>query len=155
MTGFRPVKKPIHHEEAEQVAVVNYCAVRNIPIFAVPNGGHRNALEAKNLKRSGVKAGVPDLVIPLPNKTHHGLFIEMKFGKNKATGKQSLWQRNLRALGYRSEVCNGFAAAVSVIEEYIADADDAYRSLVWREEETDEYFGALVKRAERRGGDEI
>lgn len=141
--------KPVHHEEREQVAVVNYCAVRNIPVFAVPNGGHRNALEAKNLKRSGVKAGVPDLVIPLPNAEYHGLFIEMKFGKNKSTTKQTIWQRNLATLGYRAAVCNGFAAAVSVIEEYIASASPEYRRLSWQEEVTDDYFNALLKKAEK------
>lgn len=124
---------PHHFEDNEQVAVVTYCAWNNIPIFAVPNGGHRNAIEAAHLKRSGVKAGVPDLVIPLPNAEHHGLFVEMKYGKNKQTEKQKIWQRNLTALGYKAVVCYGYDAAVAVIEEYIKTTPTEYKRLAWTE----------------------
>ena len=47
-------------------------------IFHIPNGGSRNTLEAANLKRQGVKAGVPDLCLPVARQNYHGLYIEMK-----------------------------------------------------------------------------
>jgi hypothetical protein len=45
-------------------------------LFAVPNGGSRHKLEAINLKRSGVLAGVSDLILA----THKGqtVYIEVK-----------------------------------------------------------------------------
>ena len=46
-------------------------------LYHVPNGGSRNTLEAANLKRQGVKAGVPDLCLPVARQGHHGLYIEM------------------------------------------------------------------------------
>ena len=35
-------------------------------LYHVPNGGSRNKAEASKLKRMGVRAGVPDLVLPVP-----------------------------------------------------------------------------------------
>ena len=34
-------------------------------LFHVPNGGSRNKAEAANLKRQGVRPGVPDLCFPV------------------------------------------------------------------------------------------
>lgn len=31
----------------------------------IPNGGSRNSAEAANLKRQGVKAGMPDIFLPV------------------------------------------------------------------------------------------
>jgi hypothetical protein len=33
-------------------------------MFHIPNGGSRNKLEAANLKKQGVRAGVPDICLP-------------------------------------------------------------------------------------------
>ena len=62
-------------EEVEQIALVNWLKLSNYMFFAVPNGGTRNSKEAVNLKRSGVVAGVSDLVIFLKNNI---LFLELK-----------------------------------------------------------------------------
>ena len=42
-------------------------------LFAVPNGGRRNKIEAANLKRQGVRAGVADLIL-LFQKGGHGIY---------------------------------------------------------------------------------
>jgi hypothetical protein len=70
--------KKIEHNE--QIKVVNYLEIlrkqkKIITYFAIPNGGSRNKLEAINMKREGIKAGVSDLCIILDKKV---LFIEMK-----------------------------------------------------------------------------
>ena len=70
--------KKIEHQE--QIKLVNYLSIlerqgKIITFFAIPNGGSRNAIEAKNLKREGIRAGVSDIQIILKNKV---LFIEMK-----------------------------------------------------------------------------
>lgn len=79
----------IQHEANEQEALFRWAAfVRGrFPeidlLYHIPNGGSRNRLEAANLKRQGVKAGVPDLCLPVASGKYHGLYIELKYGKNK------------------------------------------------------------------------
>lgn len=110
-------------ESDEQITVIEYCDVRGIPVFHIPNGGSRNAREAANLKRQGVRKGVPDLFIPVPSGGYHGLFIEMKRadGKGRVSKEQAEWIRLLQAQGYRAHACNGAANAIALIRQHLGD----------------------------------
>lgn len=88
-------------------------------LYHCPNGGTRNKLEAANLKRQGVKAGVPDLFLPVPRSQKYGLFIEMKVGRNKCTDNQKKWIRNLLEQGYEVKVCYSCEEAIQVIKKYL------------------------------------
>jgi len=66
-------------------------------IFAVPNGGSRNILEAKNLKLTGQMAGVSDLIVLLNNKC---IFIEVKVEKGIQSEVQIKFQNNVQLLGF-------------------------------------------------------
>lgn len=88
-------------------------------LFHIPNGGSRNKIEAANLKRQGVKAGVPDLCLPVARGKYHGLYIELKVKGNKPTELQKEWNQKLRDQGYRAEICYEFEGAQSVILEYL------------------------------------
>lgn len=88
-------------------------------MFAIPNGGYRYAATAAKLKAEGVKAGVPDICLPVPRGEHHGLFIEMKAGRNKPTPPQVAWHMHLSQQGYKVAVCYSWEAARDVIEEYL------------------------------------
>lgn len=88
-------------------------------MFHIPNGGSRNKLEAVNLKRQGVKAGVPDLFLPVARGGYHGLFIELKYGKNKTTTKQDEWLEKLNKQGYAVAVCYGCKEAQEKILKYL------------------------------------
>lgn len=114
-------------EASEQIAVVEYCAYRRIPIFAIPNGGTRNRIEAANLKRQGVKAGVPDLCVPVARNGYHGLYIEMKYGRNKTTPDQDKWLVYLNRAGYLAAVCYGYEEAVKTLNDYLREGDNAKR----------------------------
>jgi len=109
-------------EAIEQVKVIRYCVIRGLPVYHIPNGGSRNKIEAANLKRQGVKAGVPDLCFPVALRGYHGLYIEMKAGKNKTTDNQDEWIALLRGNGYCVHVCYGFDEARSVIDWYFEEA---------------------------------
>ena len=98
---------------------MDYCDFKHIPIFHIPNGGSRNKREAKNLKRQGVKAGVPDLCIPVAKGGFHGLYIEMKAEGGKPTEKQLEWIELLNANGYRAVICFGFDEAKETIDRYM------------------------------------
>ena len=39
-------------------------------MYAIPNGGHRDVRVAARLKAEGVKAGVPDICLPIPRDGH-------------------------------------------------------------------------------------
>lgn len=108
-------------EATEQEAVVSWCFYNQISIFAIPNGGSRNKLEAANLKRQGVKAGVPDLFVPVARRGFHGLFIEMKYGRNKTTPEQDEWLEKLNREGYLAKVCYGYAEAVELLKYYFSE----------------------------------
>lgn len=73
-------------------------------LFAIPNGGERNAIVAAKMKAEGVRRGVPDLFLPVPRGLWHGLFIELKAGRNTASPEQKEWIARLSAQGYRVEV---------------------------------------------------
>lgn len=87
--------------------------------FAIANGGSRHFLEAINLKRQGVKKGISDMFLPLPKGKYHGLFIELKVGKNKPTPEQKEFILYANANGYCSAVCYGSEEAIKLIESYL------------------------------------
>lgn len=117
-------KKSIRQLEARlQTQCVNWFELqygRHFRIFAVPNGGARNPKEAKNLKSSGVRAGVPDLMIPVLRKGYGGLFIEMKSEKNRATTIQTSWHDYLEGQGYKViRECRSYDEFVRHVTEYL------------------------------------
>lgn len=89
--------------------------------FAIPNGGTRHILEAMNLKKQGVTAGVPDVFCALSKKGFHGLFIEFKCGKNKLTPLQQEMINRLASAGYRCVVCYNVDSAIESFNEYIQE----------------------------------
>ena len=88
-------------------------------MFHVPNGGSRNKAEAAHLKAQGVKAGVPDICLPVPRAGKHGLWIELKAGKNKTTERQDAYLEFLKEQHYHVAVCYGWEEAREVILEYL------------------------------------
>lgn len=121
--------KHIQHEANEQEALFDWAAFMSgrYPelelLYHIPNGGSRNTIEAANLKRQGVKAGVPDLCLPVARGHFHGLYIELKHGSNKPSENQTRWIAALRIQGYVAEVCYGWQQAVEVITEYLNSED--------------------------------
>jgi len=112
-------------EHSDQVALFakakweerNHPELKNM--FAIPNGGARHKAVASKLKREGVKAGVPDIFLAHPKGSYAGLWIEMKYGKNKTIPKQREWLRALSDSGYQTEVCYGVDEAWQVILDYL------------------------------------
>lgn len=112
-------------EDTEQMGVIEWANwnTGRFPelqlLFHVPNGGKRNAAEAVRFKAMGVKAGVPDLCLPVPRNGFAGLYIEMKYGKNRTTKEQEKWITALRQQGYKVAVCYGGIAATKELESYL------------------------------------
>lgn len=85
----------------------------------IPNGGRRDAIEARHLKQQGVKAGVPDLFLPVARGGYHGLFIEMKTESGRTSLSQEWWIEQLSKQGYLCIVCQGWKPAVEALEGYM------------------------------------
>lgn len=121
---------PPASESEEQITLFNWAnlAMGNMPelglLYHIPNGGKRDYNTARQLKREGVKAGVPDLCLPVPSGRYHGLYIELKAGRNKPTENQSRWLAALTERGYYTAVCYGWEAASRVITSYIKQPEN-------------------------------
>ena len=117
--------KPYVHENVEQTCLFRWAAYEqgkypelNL-LYHIPNGGSRNKYEAANLKRQGVKAGVPDLCLPVARGKYHGLYIEMKAGKNTPSDLQKDWLKALNEQGSLAVVCYGWEKASEVLIQYL------------------------------------
>lgn len=95
------------NESQLQIECVNWFRLNypNKIIYAIPNGGSRNKIEAVKMKREGILSGVPDLCTPEPSNGFNSLYIEMKFGKNKPSKNQLEVIENLRLNGNFVQVC--------------------------------------------------
>ena len=82
-------------------------------IFAVPNGGSRNAIEGANLKRSGVLAGVSDLIVIHNRKCY---FIEVKQSKGKQTDYQKEFEEKVKAQGFEYHVVFSASEFLKIIK---------------------------------------
>lgn len=112
-------------EDLEQEALFAWADIMSAQIpelkymYHVPNGGQRDIRTAVALKRRGVKAGVPDIVLPAARGGYHGLYIELKVGKNKLSEKQWNYLQYLNNHGYKAIVCYGWREAMDKICEYL------------------------------------
>jgi len=86
----------------------------NAFVFAVPNGGSRNVVEAVNLKRQGVVAGVPDLIVVYAGRCFG---LELKTAMGKLSDNQRITFHKLTAAGMRVEVVRSREAAISMLRE--------------------------------------
>lgn len=114
-----------HLEDNEQIILFQWAAAQSgrYPelelLFHIPNGGKRDAREAARFKRMGVKAGVPDLFLPVPRNIYHGLWVEMKAPQGKLTPNQKRMLEQLASQGYKAAVCYGWEEATQVIKSYL------------------------------------
>ncbi|UUE55883.1 VRR-NUC domain-containing protein [Pectobacterium aroidearum] len=88
-------------------------------LLHIPNEGKRGPKAARDAKRLGVRAGVPDLFLALPRGGHAGLWIEMKSKGGKLSVQQEVWLKRLEDTGYRTVCCFGFEQAVSEISKFV------------------------------------
>lgn len=108
------------YEDSMQIDYFNW-AITTYPqlkgfLFAVPNGGKRNAREAKKLKDMGATAGIPDIISVYGNRI---VGIELKLPKKKLSDSQepihALWmEQNIEIYTVRT-----FALWKQIIENIV------------------------------------
>jgi hypothetical protein len=119
-------KKPVDREGQEQAALMKELQIRYPQayklIYHVPNGGHRVKAVAAKLKGQGVKAGVPDLVLPMARGGYFGLYIEFKAKPPfdaPVSPSQDAFLQLLTNENYLAIVCRGNIDAVEAIRAYL------------------------------------
>lgn len=122
---------PVPTEAQEQMTLFSWAQLQSgkYPelnlLFHVPNGGSRNKAEAGRLRAEGVKAGVPDLCLPVPRGKCHGLFIELKRQRGgRIAPEQTSWLEELMKQGYSVAICKGWKSAADVILNYLEGNED-------------------------------
>ncbi len=125
-SGDFKARLPVPTEGEEQALLFSWAAMslRKYPelglLFHIPNGGKRGKAEAARFKAEGVKAGVPDLFLPVARGKYHGLFIELKRYKGgRVSDWQKHWLMELGWQGYRAEVARGWKEAAEIIKNYL------------------------------------
>lgn len=113
-------------EDEEQATVMEWAMLmRNQRpeldlLFHIPNGAERHPAVAAKLKKTGVKAGVPDLFLPVARGGAHGLWVEMKRRKGgKVSQEQRGWIEALQLQGYVCVVAHGSDEACDAIWSYL------------------------------------
>ena len=114
-----------HNESNIQIACVRWFRMQHPKLarllFAVPNGGARNAVTGAILKAEGVVPGVADLLLLVPRNGYHGLAIEMKTRTGRQSDSQREWQQEVEAQGYCYVVCHSFDDFRNEVDAYIVD----------------------------------
>lgn len=110
-----------HDEDDLQAAIVRFFAYQYPEfaglLFAVPNGGQRNAREGARLKQGGVVAGVADLILLAPGQ--HVLLLEVKVKGGKVSDAQKSWLAKAAGQGHTVAVAYDFNAARAAIANHI------------------------------------
>lgn len=117
-----PPKRRAPLEVSEQIAIahdLDGARVDGKPVdwCHVPNEGSKSQTTAAILQKSGVKSGIPDVLIFTPPPAfpdHHGAAIEIKRADGKdsdVSTDQSRWLSRLSAHGWLTGVAFGAAQA--------------------------------------------
>lgn len=124
---YRSMVEPTrHHGEGEhelQCECVRIFRLKHSKLasllFAIPNGGQRHQVVAAKMKREGVLSGVPDLLLARPCGKYHGLWVEMKYGKNTLTENQRKMFALLTEQGYKCVEVRSVEEFIEVTEDYL------------------------------------
>lgn len=95
-------------------------------IYHPANGGHRHIATAERLKREGVRAGVPDVIVPRPIMSEDdtikyvGMALELKVGSNKLSKAQAAFLYQLVNQKWLVMVVRDFSevAAYHICKQY-------------------------------------
>ncbi len=118
-------KKYRNDEHKLQVSMVNwfrlqYPSMRH-NLFAVPNGGRRDAATGRILKDEGVLAGVSDLILLKSNQHYGALLIETKTKKGTQRESQKEWESKITADGYKYVVVRSLDDFIKEVNDYLKD----------------------------------
>ena len=116
-------RKDLEHQL--QVACVKwfsaqYPHLRNA-LFAVPNGGRRDAATGRKLKDEGVLPGVADLLLAISRGPYNMLCVEMKTTTGRQSESQKQWQQFIQQYGpAKYIICRTIDDFINEIKSYLS-----------------------------------
>jgi hypothetical protein len=121
------VKKRFKHgpEELQMMAFFDYCKVMENRhkawklAYHIPNERKASIQRRITMARCGVKKGMPDICIPVPNDKYASLYIEMKVKPNKPSKEQLELLKELYSAGSYSCIAWSAEEAISVVNKYL------------------------------------
>ncbi|WP_311560856.1 VRR-NUC domain-containing protein [Prevotella bivia] len=121
-------KRPSDEEHRIQCSCVRWFNLKHRKLkgrlFAVPNGGKRDALTGAKLKAEGVVAGVADLILLVPNRFYGALLVEMKTLTGRQSKSQKDWEQIITSEGdYKYVVCHSLDDFIREVDDYIKYCD--------------------------------
>jgi hypothetical protein len=87
-------------------------------VFHIPNEGKRSLSYGKKLKDLGLRQGVSDLFIAMPNHTFCGAWIEVKTKKGKLSFYQEKFLIDMKSQNYFTSVCRSIEEGIQTIKWY-------------------------------------
>ena len=118
-------------EEDEQATLVDWVELRGWKFTAIPNSNYTTSIKQKTKNyRQGLRGGLPDLLIILPEKK--GLvFLEMKRRKTgKISPKQKEWIDALNEVdGVCATVCRGAEEGIEFLENLIQNHEQTKKNV--------------------------
>lgn len=123
--GPKPRKRPSQQEYEEQkklFIMAGQAAVKHPELRLLNgslNGVRLNIGQAMKAKKAGMKAGYPDVFLPVSRQGHAGLYIEMKIKGNSPSVEQKWWLRRLKEEGYCCCICYSASEAWDAIKTYL------------------------------------
>ena len=111
-----PSERALQHQMFEECDRRALNDARYACIFAIPNGQYRQG----QAPEPGMKSGVPDVLLSVPSRGYHGLYLELKVGRNRTSPDQRAWARRLRDHGYYVAVVRDSLRAIfDVLDWYL------------------------------------
>lgn len=92
-------------------------------LIHIPNGGFRTKTERWVMSATGVRKGVPDLLLPVARKGFHSLWIEFKASAPHSapvTKDQQEWLDFLNKEGHSAHLAEGWPEAMTIIDQYLS-----------------------------------
>lgn len=141
MAKLKPSQIASTSEQSQQIAFFCWAAYPQVReafpelewMHAIPNGAARGdvvvtrVIRGASLKAEGVKAGVLDTFLPVPNGKFYGLYIEFKKpGKDERamTADQQRFAEFVRQQGYQWFCVNNWRHAAESVAHYLGVYDD-------------------------------
>lgn len=89
-------------------------------LFAVPNGGRRDAVTGARLKAEGALPGVSDLIFLKRSARYGALLVEMKTPEGKQSEAQKRWAAAVTGGGeYKYAVCRSLQDFMGAVTDYL------------------------------------
>tara|TARA_Y100000004_G_C8925506_1_gene417454 strand:+ start:266 stop:610 length:345 start_codon:yes stop_codon:yes gene_type:complete len=108
--------------QSEVIKYINY-QYPKIRYCGSAGGVFTGITQARKMVRTGYVKGFPDLFIYEAKNGFHGLAIEIKTIKGRATKEQKEWIDDLNDRGYKAKICKGLPEILDVIDKYLNEKD--------------------------------